>query len=308
MRIVFLGNSPWSVPALAALDRSAHAVVAVVTEPPKPAGRGGVPRTTAVADAARAFGLRTIEHGDGPLAPVLAETRPEVLAVVAYGRILPPAALDVATVAPLNLHFSLLPDLRGASPVQSSLLRGDRRTGVSVLRMIAAMDAGPVYARAEIAIGEEEDAGSLGGRLAAIGADLLVDVIDHLADGTAVATPQDDAVATTCGKLGPEDRRIRWGSEAADRIVACVRAFAPDPGASTTFRGDGLRLVVARLEDRDASVGPPGAILRTEGEHVIVAAARGSVRLVEVVPAGRRRMTAAAFLRGARPSAEDRFV
>lgn len=307
MRIVFLGNSPWSVPSLAALQRSGHDVVAAITEPPKPAGRGHALRATAVADAARDLGVRVVEHGDGPLAPVVADLAPDVLAVVAYGRLLPAAVLDLAAVAPINVHFSLLPDLRGASPVQSAILRGDTVTGVSVMRIVAALDAGPVYARREVAIDEGEDAGALGARLAAIGAELLVGVVDALADGTAVATDQDPSRVTTCSKLGAEDRRLRWASEDAARTVARVRALAPEPGATTTFLGRPLRVVAARVAAVDGG-GVPGAILGVDGDGVLVAAARGTVRLLEVVPAGRRAMSAAAYVRGIRPAPDDRFA
>ena len=288
MRIVFLGNSPWSVPSLAALQRSAHDVVAVITAPPKPAGRGRSLRATPVADAARALGVSLVEHGDGPLAPVIATFAPDVLAVVAYGRLLPPAVLDLATVAPLNVHFSLLPDLRGASPVQSAILRGDRMTGVSVMRIVAALDAGPVYASRQIAIEDAEDAGALGTRLAAVGADLLVGVVDALADGTAVATPQDDARATSCGKFGPADRVLRWESEDAARTVARVRALAPEPGATTTFRGHALRVLSARVASADAGNASPGTILGLDGDGALVAASGGTVHLLGVVPAGRK--------------------
>ena len=308
MRVVVLGNSPWSVPSLAALQGSAHEVVAAITEPPKPAGRGRALRATAVADAARELGVALIEHGDGPLAPIVAELRPDVLAVIAYGRLLPPSVLDLATVAPLNLHFSLLPDLRGASPVQTAILRGDRVTGVSVMRMVAALDAGPVYARREAAIGEEEDAGMLGARLAQLGAGLLVEVVDALASGTAVATPQDPTRVTTCGKLRSEDRALRWEIEDAATTVARVRALAPDPGATTTFRGQTVRVAAARVADPDAVGGAPGAIVGVEAEGVLVASMRGTVRLLEVVPAGRRAMPAAAFVRGARPAPGERFA
>lgn len=308
MRIVFLGNGRWSVPSLAALQGSDHEVVAAITEPPKPAGRGRALRATAVADAARDLGVPLIEHGDGPLAPVLADLRPDVLAVVAYGRLLPAAALDLSMVAPLNLHFSLLPDLRGASPVQTALLRGDRVTGVTVMRMTPSLDAGPIFAQREVAIADAEDAAALGARLAGIGAGLLVEVIDALEAGTGVATPQDAARATTCGKLGPEDRRLRWDTEDAATTVARVRAFAPDPGATTTFRSAPLRVVAAAVADREAATADPGAILALEPDGVLVAASRGSVRLLEVVPAGRRPMSAAAFVRGVRPGPDERFA
>lgn len=313
MRVVFLGNAPWSVPSLAALRRSRHEVVAAITEPPKPAGRGRALRPTAVAEAAEDLGVPSIEHGDAPLAPVLADLRPDVLAVVAYGRILPTPVLDLPTIAPVNLHFSLLPHLRGASPVQTALLRGERTTGVSVLRIVPALDAGPVYARREVAIGDDEDAGSLGARLADLGADLLVETVDALADGTAVATPQDEHRVTTCGKLAPADRLLPWATDDARAIVARVRAFAPTPGATTTFRGAPMKVLAARVEvrpggDDDTDPPPGGTILAADAAGLVVAATRGAVRLVEVAPSGRPRMTAAAFARGARPAVGERLA
>lgn len=308
MRIVFLGNDPWSVPPLSALRASAHEVVAVITEPPKPAGRGRDDRPTAVATAARELGIRVIEHGDGPLAPVIAEMHPDVLAVVAYGRLLPQGVLDLPTAAPLNLHFSLLPELRGASPVRTAILRGDRITGVTVMRMVAALDAGPIYSQREVEIGEDEDAGTLGGRLAEIGADELVATVDALSLGTAVATPQDESRATTCGKFGPQDRRLLWEVEDARRTVARVRALSPDPGASTDLRGQHIRVLAARVEDPDA---PPsrgaGAIVAVDRDGIVVSAARGTVRLLELVPAGRARMSASAYAAGARPEIGERL-
>lgn len=309
MRIVFLGNDPWSVPSLAALRASAHEVVAVITEPPRPAGRGRDDRPTAVATKARESGIPVIEHADAPLAPVIADLHPDVLAVVAYGRLLPQAVLDLPTAAPLNLHFSLLPELRGASPVRTAILRGDRVTGVTVMRMVAALDAGPIYSQREVEIGEDEDAGTLGNRLATIGADDLVATVDALGRGTAVAVPQEESRATTCGKFGPQDRRLLWDTEDARRSVARIRALSPDPGASTELRGQNIRVLAARVEDPDASpVQGAGAIVAVDRDGIVVSAARGTVRLLELVPAGRARMSASAFASGARPEIGERLT
>lgn len=302
MRVAFLGSDPWSVPTLDALVRSDHDVALVVTAPPKPAGRGQRLTPTAVAARAGELGL-PVAAVEGDLVATLAAVEPDALVVVAFGRLLPQAALDLARVAPLNLHFSLLPDLRGASPVRASLLRGDEVTGVSVIRMTAGLDEGPVYANRAVAIAPDEDAGVLGARLAVIGADLLVATLDALAAGTATATPQDGERATWCGLVGPDDRRLRWAEEDAPRLVARCRAFTP-PGVTTAFRGQPLKVVAMAVADGE---GNPGTILAVDDAGIVVAARSGAVRIREVIPAGRARMTASAFANGARPTAGERL-
>lgn len=306
MRIVFLGNAPWSVPALEALVRSSHELVAVVTSPARPAGRGQHVRPNAVGRAARDLGLAVIET-EGDLAPVLEPLDPEVLAVVAYGRILPQAVLDLARVAPVNLHFSLLPRLRGASPVQSALLAGQTRTGVTTLRMTATLDAGPLYGHREVAVDPDEDAGTLGGRLAVLGAALLVETIDALADGRAIARPQDESSATTCGKLTASDRPLRLAEEDPTATVRRIRALAPEPGATAEFRGERLQVLAAR-EEPSAPATDPGAVIAIDRDGIVVATRSGAVRLLDVAPAGRRRMSAAEFARGARIAVGERFA
>ncbi|MFM7719377.1 MAG: methionyl-tRNA formyltransferase [Actinomycetota bacterium] len=306
MRIVFLGNAQWSVPALAALVRSSHGVAAVVTSPPRPAGRGHEVRPNAVGRAARDLGLELVETGDD-LVPILEPLAPDVLAVVAFGRILPQAALDLARVAPVNLHFSLLPALRGASPVQSAILAGASRTGVTTIRMVAALDAGPIYGQREATIAPEEDAGALGARLADLGAELLVETVDALAAGSATARPQDDAAATTCRKLGATDRPLRFADEDAVASVRRVRALAPEPGATVAFRGDPLQVLAAR-EEPSSPAGGPGEVVAVDRDGIVVAARAGAIRFLEVAPAGRRRMAAADFARGARIAVGERFA
>lgn len=298
MRVVFLGNSPWSVPSLDALVASDHDVVAVVTAPARPARRGMRLTPTAVAERAAEIGVPTVEDPGVGLVATLAEMSPDALAVVAYGRLLPQAALDLPTVAPVNLHFSLLPHLRGASPVQTAILRGDDETGVTTMRIVMALDAGPIYAQRRVPIEPGDDSGTLGGRLAVIGAQLLVETLDGLAAGTVAASPQDDSSATTCGKIGATDRPIPWHDD-ADAIVRRVRALSPEPGATTALRGSTLKVLRAEVAEADPGA-PSGSIVSCDAAGISVAAGSGSVRLLEVAPAGRRRMGAADFARGAR--------
>jgi methionyl-tRNA formyltransferase len=311
VRVVFLGNARWSVPALEAVAGSGrHQVALVVTRAPRPAGRGSRPTPTPVALAARRLGLplaevETVKGGSGLEA--LRAARPEVLAVVAYGEILPREVLEVPTVAPVNVHFSLLPALRGAAPVQRAILAGLDRTGVTTFRMDEGMDTGPVLLAAEEPILPDDDAGSLGGRLAVLGGELLVRTLDGLAAGTVVERPQDEAGATYAPKLGPEDRVIDW-AEDAGAVVRRVRALAPEPGATTRFRGRVLKVLRARAGPEPGPSSPPaeegvrpGTVVWASRDGLAVAAGGGVVHLEEVAPEGRRRMTGAEFVRGYRP-------
>jgi methionyl-tRNA formyltransferase len=306
LRVAFLGNDPWSVPSLEALARSRHDVVVVVTRVPRPGRRGQGPAPTPVAAAARARGLPLAEVETVKSEPgfeALAAAAPDVLAVVAYGEILPVVVLNVPTIAPVNVHFSLLPLLRGASPVQTALLLGMGETGVTTIRMDAGMDTGPILRRREEPIRDDDDAGSLGARLARIGGDLLVETLDDLSAGRATPVPQDDARATFAPKLGPADRRLDW-NEPARVLVDRVRAFSPDPGTTATFRGQPLKVLRAQAVE---GAGEPGAIVDVDQDGFVVATAEGGFRPAEVAPPGGRRMSAADFARGHRPVPGERL-
>lgn len=302
---MFLGNDPWSVPSLAAVAASGHDVAMVATRTPRPAGRGGRPRPTAVAEAARALALPltetdTVTRGSGLEA--LRSSRPDVLAVVAYGEILPGDVLRLPSVAPVNLHFSLLPALRGANPVARAILDGHAVTGVTTIRMDEGMDTGPVLLQRQEELRHDDDAGSLGVRLAEAGARLLVETVDALAAGTVEERPQDHAAATTARRFRPEEEWVDWGQE-AETVWRRVRALAPDPGARTRFRG---RVVKVLRAHPTAGEGRPGEVVET-GRHLVVAAGSGAVSIDDVVPEGRRRMSGADFARGQRIDPGERL-
>ena len=306
VRVTFLGSDRWSVPSLEALAGSEHDLALVATRAPKPAGRGSKLTPTPVADSARRLGLELIEPGtvkSGEGFERLRRSEPDVLIVVAYGEILPAAVLTLPRIAPVNLHFSLLPELRGAAPVQRALLEGLVVTGVTTIRMDEGLDTGPILLRAEEPVDPEDDAGSLGDRLAAVGARLLTDTVDRLAGAGLQATPQDDALVSFAPKLGPEDRWIDW-TRPADEVHRRVRALSPDPGATTRFRGDVLKMF--RATTRPES-GTPGTVIEVGKDGFVVAAGAGSVAPLEVAPAGRRRMSAGDFVRGARLGVGERF-
>lgn len=307
LRIAFLGNDRWSAPSLRAIADSPHEVVAVITAAPKPAGRGNRLRPTPVADLARARGLplhevETVKAGPGLEA--LASGAPELLVVVAYGEILPRAVLDLPEIAPVNLHFSLLPRLRGASPVQTALLEGLRETGVTTIVMDEGMDTGPVVLQRAEAIEPQDDAGSLGDRLASTGADVLVRTADLFGEGAVEPRPQDEEAATFTRRLGPDDRILRWG-EPARRLVDLTRAMAPEPGATTTFRGEVLKILRAEVV---AASGDPGTVVGAGRDGFVVATGDGGYRPLELAPAGRRRMRSTDFVNGYRPAVGERLA
>jgi methionyl-tRNA formyltransferase len=318
VRVVFLGNAAWSVASLQTLAASSHEISLVLTRAPRPAGRGNRPAPTPVAQAARALGLplkevETVKSGRGFEA--LAGAAPDVLAVVAYGEILPKAVLDLPSAAPINVHFSLLPQLRGAAPVHRAILEGLDVTGVTTIRMDEGTDTGPVLVQAEEAISPDDDAGSLGARLATLGGRLLVDTLDRLEAGSLVGQPQDETKATNAPKLKLEDRVLDW-SQPAESIARQVRALAPDPGATTTFRGKGLNILRATSPERPhtepvpEALGPGevvGAVVRGPEKGFYVLSGDGVLRLDEVQPEGRRRMSGAEFARGYRPEIGERL-
>lgn len=302
-RVAFLGNSPWSVPTLEALVRSDNEVVFVGTRPPVPAGRGSKLTATAVADSARALGLKpaevlTIKSGDGLARLKAAE--PDFLVVVAYGEILPAEVLAAPKIAAVNLHFSLLPAFRGAAPVQHALLEGSTVTGVTTMLMSEALDTGDILMQVVDDIRDDDDCGSLGARLAEVGAGLVVVTLSGLAEKSLVARAQDEREATFAPKLTA--REIPW-SEGARHVVDFIRALSPQPGASARFRGEILK--VFRAEVAQGRPESPGRITAADKEGVTVATGDGAVRLLEVAPAGRKRMSASDFVLGYRPVPGD---
>jgi methionyl-tRNA formyltransferase len=307
VRAAFLGNDTWSVPTLERLAKAQDVeVVVVVTNPPRPAGRGSKLTATPVADAARRLSLPLAETEttkDDVFLDRLRSLAPDISIVVAYGELLSSEVLDAPRVGSVNLHFSLLPRWRGASPVQHAILAGDPVTGVTVIQMDEGLDTGPSLARREEPIRSDDDAGSLGRRLAVIGADVITDALPILADARGTPIPQ-VGVATYARKLGPADRVIDW-SQPAEAVVRRIRAFGPDPGTSTKFKGGDLKLFRADLAGPTEAA--PGTVVDVLREGVVVAASSGGVRLLEVAAPGRHRMAASSWARGVRDMVGERF-
>lgn len=304
MKLVFLGTPEWAVPSLEALAASGHEVAAVVTAPDAPVGRSRRPVPPPVKRAAERLGLVPVLQpptlrSAAARAAILAPS-PDALAVVAYGKILPGRLLDAPPHGAVNLHFSLLPRHRGASPVQHALLAGDERTGVSTMLVDRGLDTGPVLLQQAVDIESWEAAPELGERLAIRGARLLVETFDGLEAGRLRPRPQDDAAATLAPSLAREMGHVDWSVSAVE-IERMVRAFAGWPPVVCEGSKGRLRLRRARAVDGSsgASPAPPGTVLGRSGDGLDVACGGGTVlRIDQLQPAGGRAMSGAAALAG----------
>ncbi|HEX2772035.1 MAG TPA: methionyl-tRNA formyltransferase [Micromonosporaceae bacterium] len=307
MRLIFAGTPVVAVPSLDAIAASHHELIAVVTRPDAPAGRGrGLVRSP--------VGRWADERGIEVLTPArprepefldrLRALQPDCVPVVAYGALVPPAALEIPRHGWINLHFSLLPAWRGAAPVQHAVLHGDEITGASVFQLEQGLDTGPVYGTVTDQIRPDDTAGDLLDRLARSGAGLLVGVLDAIEAGTAQARPQPADGVSQAPKLTVEDAQVRW-AEPAFAVDRRIRAATPAPGAWATFRGDRIKLGPVHPVGNGPRL-QPGEV-RVERAQVLVGTATVPVALGEVRAAGKKPMAAAAWARGARVADEERF-
>ena len=300
MRLVFAGTPAVALPALRALLSSRHEVVAVVTRPDAPAGRGRRMEQSPVAALADELGIKTLKP-IRPNAPWFqAELRaiaPDCCPVTAYGALLPQSALDIPGCGWVNLHFSVLPAWRGAAPAQHAILRGDDITGASTFQIVRELDAGPVFGTLTEPILPADTSGDLLGRLAISGAELLVKTMDAIEDGTVRGVPQPADGISLAPKLTPADAHLDWKLP-AHLIDRQIRACTPDPGAWTDFGATRFKLypvTVARATDPI----PPGELRLADGA-VYVGTGTRPARLGDVQPQGKRRMAAADWARGLR--------
>lgn len=300
MRIVFAGTPQVAVPSLQAVLDSAHDVVAVITRPDAPAGRGRSVRRSPVGLLADQVGVPVLtpqRPRDPDFLERLAQLSPDVCPVVAYGALVPRVALDVPRLGWINLHFSLLPAWRGAAPVQHAVIHGDEVTGATTFLLEEGMDTGPILGTMTEAVRPRDTSGDLLERLATAGAGLLVATLDTLAQGDLTPMPQTAEGVSLAPKISVEDARIRW-HEPAFAVDRRVRGVTPAPGAWTTFRDQ--RLKVSPVTPADGRVGgAPGAI-RVEKAGVDVQTGAGIVRLGTVQPQGKKAMPAADWARGSR--------
>ena len=302
MRLLFAGTPEVALPSLARLLASEHEVVAVLTRPDAPAGRGRRLVPSPVSVAAQEAGVEVLTPRtlrDPEAAEQIAGLDLDLAAVVAYGGLVPAGLLDAPRHGWVNLHFSLLPAWRGAAPVQHALLHGDEITGATTFRLEAGLDTGPVYGTLTEEVRPRDTAGELLGRLADAGSGLLAATVDGLAAGDLVAIPQPTDDVSLAPRLTPDDARVRW-EHPAIAVDRRVRACTPAPGAWTTDPA-GARLKLGPVLPRpDAEPLAPGA-LRVSRSEVLVGTATHPVQLGDVAPSGRRLMPAADWARGARP-------
>ena len=307
MRIVFGGTPDVAIPSLDALADSRHQLVAVVTRPDAPSGRGKKLTASPVAQRATELGIDVLKPQrprDEEFVTRLSEIAPDSCPVVAYGALLPQRVLDIPRHGWVNLHFSLLPAWRGAAPVQRAILAGDQITGATTFRIVLELDAGPIFATVTEPIGPDDTAGDLLHRLSLSGARLLVDTLDGIEDGTLPPTPQPetDAQMSYASKINVADGRIDW-TQPAEFLDRLVRACAPAPGAWTTFSGERFKINSARISD---TVLPPGA-LEISKRAVRVGTATQALELGEVQAQGKKPMAAADWARGVTFEPEPRL-
>ncbi len=295
-RIVFLGTPPFAVPSLAALLDAGHDVAEVVSQPDRPRGRKQELTQSAVKQFAISRGLSVFQPERARKPEAVEHLRalaPDLMVVVGYGQILPQSIIDIAPLGIINVHASLLPKLRGAAPVQWSIVRGDRVTGVTTMQINAGLDTGDILLRASTEIGPEEDAVALAERLSHLGAKLLTETLDRLEQIT--PEKQDDAQSTLAPILTKEDGRINWARPVAE-IHNQIRGLQPWPGAYTTFRGQLLYIVKSRCSSEMQAL-PPGTLIPGK-KAVIVCGGGTTLEALELQAEGRKRLPAEAFMNG----------
>jgi len=298
MKVIFAGTPDFAAAALTALCGSRHPVVAVLTQPDRPSGRGMKLQPSPVKTLALSFGLPVIQPSslkDQAIQQALRELGADILVVAAYGLILPQAVLDIPWRGAINIHASLLPRWRGAAPIQRAILAGDRETGICIMQMDAGLDTGPILLEERLEILDADTAGTLHDKLSSVGARLVVTALDGLESKSLESRPQAVEGATYAKKLGKAEAHIVW-SRPAEEIWRLIRTFDPFPGASTTFENEAVKLYCAQLASE--FTGSPGQVLVADGSGVVVACGHGAILVKELQRAGGRRLAAKEFLRG----------
>lgn len=300
MRVLFWGTPEFAVPPLRALIGEGFDVIGVVTQPDKPVGRSrSKVQASPIKEIALEESLLVLQpakpRGDEFIAQLRA-LEPDISVVVAYGHILPTEVIDLPRLGTLNIHASLLPALRGAAPIQAAIRDGHTETGVTIMRMVKALDAGPIILQARTPVPTDETYGELQLRLAEMGAMALIEALALIDLGKATESPQDDALATYAGKVGREETRIDWTADASV-VSRVIRAYDPRPGAFAQAASGEFKLFGARLAPRTVDR-PAGEVLTIDAEGMTIACGSGAVRVAMVHPAGKRRIAPAEWARG----------
>ncbi len=297
LRIIYAGTPDFATPALRALADSEHRVVAVYTQPDRPAGRGRKLTPSPVKQVALERGIEVVQPQNFKQEADLARLEAfgaDLMVVAAYGLILPQRVLDAPRLGCINLHASLLPRWRGAAPIQRAILAGDTESGITIMGMELGLDTGPMHLKLATPIGPEDTGGALHDRLMAMGAEALMQALPALIDGRVEPEPQDDALATYAKKLDKAEAALDWGRSALE-LDRQVRAFNPWPVAQTRFRGEPLRIWEAQPIGAVAH-DHPGQVLRAERDGIEVACKQGALRIRTLQQPGKRAMSAADFL------------
>lgn len=298
MRVMFWGTPEFAAPSLRALVGEGFEVCAVVTRPDKPVGRERILTAPPVKRIAIEESLPVFQPAsprDPEFQELLEVVAPDISVVVAYGHILPRSIIDLPRLGTLNIHASLLPSLRGAAPIQGAIREGLTETGVTIMRMVQALDAGPIILQSRTPINDDETYGELQGRLSELGALALIEALTLLELGRSSERAQDDSLATYARKVDRETTRIDWSLDARE-VADAIRAYDPRPGGWSTHRGADVKLFEAHpIFD---TAGRPGEILATDAHGLVVGCGAGAVRVGDVQPAGKRRMQAAEWHRG----------
>ena len=306
MKVIFMGTPRFAVPTLRALADAGYGVLAVYTQPDRPKGRGQKTAFSPVKECAVELGLEVRQPERVRRPEVVAEIAalaPRVMVVVGYGQIIPQSIIDIPPYGIINVHASLLPKYRGAAPIQWAIARGEPRTGVTTMKINAGLDTGDMLLAKSIAIGAEDTAATLHDRLAALGAELIVQALERAAQGTLERRPQPQAGATYAAKIDKREAAIDW-TLAADVIERRLRAFDPFPGATSKLGGETVKFWRARVVD---AAGAPGEIVAANDEGVVVACGRQALCVVELQSPGGRRLAAGPFIAARRLAPGQRF-
>lgn len=299
-RLIFMGTPGFALPSLEALLNTGEEVLAVVTQPDRPRGRGQQVSPSPVKELALAWNLPVLQPQrlkDPALVQQLAGLAPELLIVVAYGRILSPEILALPSVGSINVHASLLPRYRGAAPINWALIRGERETGVTIQWMEHELDAGAIFLQERLPILEEDNFGSLYAKLAERGAALLVQALEKLRRGEAIKEPQPQEGITYAPPLSREMRRLNWQGPARE-VAGWIRGLDPTPGAYSLWRDKVLKLFRAQVKRSEGELATPGTVLGLVDQGLEIACGQGSILVQGLQLAGHKRLTAPEFLRG----------
>ncbi|MFH1313767.1 MAG: methionyl-tRNA formyltransferase [Candidatus Eisenbacteria bacterium] len=310
MRVVFCGSPAFAVPSLERLLKSDHEIACVVTQPDRPAGRGLSLKASPVKACALTHGITVHQpekFSTRTFREVLEAVAPDLIAVVAYGKILRPRMLALPRLGCVNLHASLLPKYRGVAPANWAIINDETKTGVTTIFMDPGVDTGDVILTRPVAIGEDETAGELLERLAVLGADVLVETCDLVAEGSAPRTKQDSELASYAPKFSKQDGRIVWDRPA--RVVHNhIRGVSPWPGAMTGLKDKRVKIMRSRLHAAPDVAGEPGKVIEIDSENgILVSCSGGAVWLMTLQALGRRPVTGAEFARGYRTEIGDLF-